>query len=212
MIAIRLSVPVACWRKGLARWFFETHHIPPPSTCYGALLSLVGEEDRERHIGCRVAPAIVSEGEKSVVLRTLWKVEHLPSLPGNKPNACPDFQELIVGSELLIFCDSREENLPAPQQLEQRVSMAFKDPASLRRYGGWSLGESTHLINDAYLLPEGSPLPENAEAFLLDPNGPLSMPVWVDHVGSALTAYVTGKTEPIHSWPDVGRLPRIAPP
>ena len=49
MLGIYVSVPVACFRKGLAREYLETEPIPPPSTCYGFLLSLVGETSRLRH-------------------------------------------------------------------------------------------------------------------------------------------------------------------
>ena len=42
MLGIYVSVPVACFRKGLAREFLETEALPPPATCYGFLLSLVG--------------------------------------------------------------------------------------------------------------------------------------------------------------------------
>ena len=43
MIGLYVTVPVACFRKGLAREYLETEPLPPPSTCYGFLLSLVGE-------------------------------------------------------------------------------------------------------------------------------------------------------------------------
>ena len=56
MLALKVSVPVACFRKGFAREFWETEELPPPATCYGFLLSLVGERDRRRHVGVRVCP------------------------------------------------------------------------------------------------------------------------------------------------------------
>lgn len=56
MLGLRVIVPIACFRKGLAREYLETEQLPPPSTCYGFLLSLVGETRRPRHAGCRVAP------------------------------------------------------------------------------------------------------------------------------------------------------------
>jgi CRISPR-associated protein Cas5t len=57
MLGVYVTVPIACFRKGLAREFLESEWIPPPATCYGFLLSLVGESRRSRHIGCRVTPA-----------------------------------------------------------------------------------------------------------------------------------------------------------
>ncbi len=52
MIGVYVSVPVACFRKGFAREYLETEVLPPPATCYGFLLSLVGETER---IGTSVA-------------------------------------------------------------------------------------------------------------------------------------------------------------
>ena len=42
MLGVYVTVPVACFRKGLAREYLETEPLPPPATCYGFLLSLVG--------------------------------------------------------------------------------------------------------------------------------------------------------------------------
>ena len=40
MLGVYVSVPIACFRKGLAREYLETEPLPPPATCYGFLLSL----------------------------------------------------------------------------------------------------------------------------------------------------------------------------
>jgi CRISPR-associated Cas5-like protein len=42
MLGLRVTVPIACFRKGMAREYLETEMLPPPATCYGFLLSLVG--------------------------------------------------------------------------------------------------------------------------------------------------------------------------
>src|SRR5437762_1324639 len=128
MLGLRVTIPIACFRKGLAREYLETEPLPPPSTCYGFLLSLMGETKRERHIGCRIAPVLVNRPERSVVLRTVW-----------------------------------------------------------RRRG---------------------------QAFLLAARGRLTLPVWVDHVGSADTRYVTGDLVndwPIERQPELNAMPRIEP-
>jgi CRISPR-associated protein Cas5t len=75
MLGVYVTIPVVCFRKGLAREYLETEILPPPSTCYGFLLSFVGETDRTRHIGCRVTAALLSQPEKSVVLRTAWRIK-----------------------------------------------------------------------------------------------------------------------------------------
>ena len=61
MLGIYVTVPVACFRKGLAREYLETEPLPPPATCYGFLLSLVGESSRLRHVGVRVVTGIARQ-------------------------------------------------------------------------------------------------------------------------------------------------------
>lgn len=227
MIALRLTVPMACWRKGHARELLETEALPPPATCYGALLSLVGETERLRHRGARVtagligtggrSPAAAADGAsgtrrstRSTILRTLWRIKSSHEPQGNGDNARPDFQQLVMGADLLIFCDSAEEGEP-DRGLEVRVREAMRSPGSVSRFGGWCLGESTHLINDAWLL-DGSTLPSVCDAFLLAESGRMTLPVWVDHVATRGTRYATGRVEAIEESPPVKRVPRIEPP
>ena len=70
-----VSVPVAGFRVAQAQKYWETYPLPPPATVYGMLLSLVGESNRLRHRGGKVAVALVSAPHRSVVLRTLWRVK-----------------------------------------------------------------------------------------------------------------------------------------
>jgi CRISPR-associated protein Cas5t len=211
MIGLYLSVPVACFRKGLAREYLETEPLPPPSTCYGFLLSLVGDTDRSRHIRCRVAPILLSEPRTSVVLRTVWRVKRTPL--GSSGNTRPDYQQLLTGVELLIWVDSSEED----GQLENRIQRALAEPATVVRFGGLSLGESTHLVDEVSRFERAQPrlAGRTGRAFLLAPKGRLTLPVWVDHVGSAGTRYVTGDLVsdwPVSRAPEVQRMPRIEPP
>ncbi len=54
--------------------------LPPPATCYGFLLSLVGEVRRERHIGCRVAPAMLNAScSGDPTARSRLKISAAPS-------------------------------------------------------------------------------------------------------------------------------------
>jgi CRISPR-associated protein Cas5t len=211
MIGVGLTVPIACWRKGAARELLETEPLPPPATCYGALLSLVGESDRERHRGCRVSVGILNRSDykpqRSTILRTLWRIKDAKTPQGNKENARPDFQQLIIDARLLVWCDSDDENDPS-LGLEERVRQAMRDPSSVERFGGWSLGESTHLINDAWLFDGAAPS-EPYRTFLVSEPGELTFPVWVDHVGSAGTKYAMGRLEELTTLPPRERLPQI---
>src|ERR671938_384409 len=108
MLGVRVVVPVAGFRKGQAREYLETEPLPPPATCYGFLLSLVGETDRRKHVGCRVAPVLIGAPLQSVVLRTVplqsvvlrtvWRVKSRPL--GSPGNTRPDFQQLLSHVEL----------------------------------------------------------------------------------------------------------------
>lgn len=212
MLGLRVNVPVACFRKGFAREFWETEELPPPATCYGFLLSLVGERNRRRHIGVRICPALLGQTERSAVLRTLWRVKDRKSPPGSGTNVRPDYQELLTGVRLAIWIDSDEESATSPT-LEERVIRALENPEQIDRFGGLSLGESTHMVDEVARIRDGESV--KARAYLLDlaGRGRLSLPVWVDHVGSANTRFVSGNLEEVHLMsPPPERMPRIEPP
>jgi CRISPR-associated protein Cas5t len=188
MLGLYVNVPVACFRKGLAREYLETEILPPPATCYGFLLSLVGETDRRKHVGCRVTAMMLNKPLTSVVLRTVWRVKKVPL--GSPGNTRPDYQQLLSEIELLIWVDSTNES---GEKLETRVHNAMKNPTDISRFGGLSLGESTHLVDEVCLLEKVKKrLPEKGWAFLRQEKGRLTLPVWVDHVGSAGTRFVVG--------------------
>ena len=210
MIGVYVTVPVACFRKGLAREYLETEPLPPPSTCYGFLLSLVGETDRYRHIGCRIAPVLIGRPEKSTILRTVWRTKSRKLRMGDGNNRTPAQQELLTGVQLVLWLDSADEKEAGPS-LEQRVESALTRPAMLERFGGLSLGESTHLVDEVKLFPGSAE--ETGLIFVCTDRGRLTLPVWVDHVGSQGTRYVTGDllTAPLTA-PDGTRLSQIVPP
>lgn len=208
MIGIRVSVPIACFRKGLAREYLETEQLPPPATCYGFLLSLIGETRRDRHIGSRISPVLLNEPKQSVVLRTVWRVKSKPL--GASGNTRPDYQQLLSPIELVLWLDSRDEN--RSDSLEARVTeiVVHKNYAAVSRFGGLSLGESTHLVNEiSHFIEDGE---RRGKAFVLHPRGRLTLPVWVDHVGSAATNFVTGNLQdgPL-TIPDIDNMPCIQP-
>lgn len=198
MTGLHVTVPVACWRKGLAREYLETQQLPPPATCYGFLLSLVGEIDRRRHVGCRVTAGLLSPTSQSVVLRTVWRVKKTPL--GSSGNTRPDYQQLLTGGsserpfiELVVWLDSAEET-EAPPKLEERVGVAL-DPArrhTVSRFGGLSLGESTHLVDSVSPLAPMGHITGGCRLFLVAERGRVTLPVWVDHVGSAGTRHAVG--------------------
>lgn len=214
MLGIRVTVPIACFRKGLAREYLETEPLPPPATCYGFLLSLVGETRRTQHVGCRVCPVLANRPEQSVVLRTVWRVKKTPL--GSPGNTRPDYQQLLSPVELIVWLDSTEES-PQGLTLELRVGEALARPDTVQRFGGLSLGESTHLVDEVTRVAgrvADRLRNRTGRAFLRAERGRLTLPVWVDHVGSAGTRHVTGDLEEVSSLvepPPAKRMARIDP-
>lgn len=210
MLGLYVTVPIVCFRKGQAREYLETEFLPPPSTCYGFLLSLVGETDRTRHIGCQVTAGRFGDCDVSVVLRTVWRVKKTPL--GSAGNTRPDYQQLLSGVRLVIWVHSGKE-AGDKETLEHRVRTAIKNPGSVSRYGGLSLGESTCLVDEVCLLEKRQELLTDSgdlKLFLLAADGRLTLPVWVDHVGSSGTRFATGNlTETSLESPPVERIPRI---
>lgn len=183
--ALFVSVPVASFRAPYAREYFETLPCPPPSTVYGMLLSLVGEPDRLRHIGAEIAIGLLSVPNTSVVLRTLWRIKSKKHAPGTGENKRPDFQELLTDVRLAVWVrPGRSESQPT---LFERVQEALANPATVARFGGLSLGESTHLVDEIRPLLSG----DTASVRMLQVrrDGNISLPVWADHVGSAGTKW-----------------------
>ncbi|TBR56597.1 type I-MYXAN CRISPR-associated protein Cas5/Cmx5/DevS [Westiellopsis prolifica IICB1] len=184
MLALEVEVPIASFRQSRAREYAETYPVPPPSTVYGMLLSMVGEMDRHKHCGTRLAIALLSQPQKSTVIRTFRRFKkkdiHDPS------NARPDYQELLTDIRFITWVDAGLDN--SQPTLPERLQMAFANPASINRFGGLCLGESRDLVNAVTLLPE------NYQGKLLrwlvrDENGLLTLPYWVDHVGSKETRW-----------------------
>lgn len=211
MLGLYVTVPFACFRRGLAREYLETESIPPPSTCYGFLLSLVGEMDRCRHVGCRVTPSLIGKPELSVVLRTVWRVKKTPL--GSPGNTRPDYQQLLSQVELCLWMDSSGETR-GEMTLEDRIQEVMQSPEKISRFGGLCLGESTHMVNDVTLIEKShrSQMESAAQTYLLSETGRLTLPVWVDHVGSAKTRYVTGDLVPGSIMPpNLSSMPEIVP-
>ena len=180
MISLKVSVPVCSLRKPYAREFLETETVPPPSTVYGFLLSLVGEESRRKYIGTRLAIAVFDRPAVSQVLRTSWRTKSREAGPGIGNNKIPNYQEVLTG---LIF----GVQLKLEDPLAERIKGIFAIDANgsrftqLKRFGGLSFGESRDLVDTVEYMPTN----ETACLWLKrNPEGSLPLPLWADHVGS----------------------------
>lgn len=213
MFGLYVTVPIACFRKGMAREYLETEVIPPPSTCYGFLLSLVGETDRTRHEGVRITCGVIGQPSRSVVLRTIWRVKSKPL--GSSGNTRPDYQQLLTNLRIVLWVESQMER-SSMESLELRVAKMF-DPllrSKVNRFGGLSLGESTHLVDEVVPVSvmKRRQVNEGITLFVLSEKGRVTMPVWVDHVGSAGTRYATGDLATRLSWtpPAIEEMPTVS--
>lgn len=195
-LALRVEVPIACFRQSRAREYAETYPVPPPSTVYGMLLSMLGEMDRYKHCGVKLAIALLSKPELSTVIRTFRRFKkkdiHDPS------NARPDYQELLTDIHFVVWVAAGTDT--AKPTLPERLQMAFANPASINRFGGLCLGESRDLVNSVL------PLKQKDQEELLqwleqNEDGLLTLPYWVDHVGSRGTRWQRYRLlKPSNQW------------
>ena len=149
-VILRVDVPIASFFTSRSREYRETYPVPPPSTIYGMLLSLVGETNRYKHCGVKIAIALLSEPAKSVTFRTMRRFKKKKL--NHKENTRPDFQEILTGIELMVWVDKGEDK--AQPSLCDRIIEAFANPSSVNRFGTLCLGESRDLVNSVYLITE----------------------------------------------------------
>lgn len=183
-ITLKVEVPIACFRQSRAREYAETYPVPPPATVYGMLLSMVGEIDRYQHCGCELAIALISEPQISRVIRTFRRVKkqdiHDPT------NARPDYQELLTDIRFMVWVATGNE--PNKPSLANRLYQAFINPATVNRFGGLCLGESRDLVNVITPVKSGE-VAEPLRWLVQNEDGLLTLPYWVDHVGSKGTRW-----------------------
>jgi len=204
-----VEVPIACFRQSRAREYAETYPVPPPSTVYGMLLSLVGEMDRYKHCGVKLAIAMLSQPAKSTVIRTFRRFKKKEI--ADPTNARPDYQELLTDIRFLLCVDSELEN--EQTTLTDRLQSAFNYPEAIARFGGLCLGESRDLVNSIKPIKnlDGVEDFQACQWLCQDENGLLTLPYWVDHVGSQGTRWKRYNLQqpskvyepPIISWTEI---------
>ena len=186
-IALKVDVPIASFPTSRSREYRETYPVPPPSTVYGMLLSVVGETNRYKHCGVIIAIAIITEPAKSVTLRKTRRFKY--KKPDRKENTRPDFQEILTGIELIIWVNSEEDR--AKPNLCDRLRQAFANSSLVSRFGALCLGESRDLVNSIDLLTDIDKNSNFTLKYLMrDEFGYLSLPYWVDRVGSKNTRWL----------------------
>lgn len=174
-----LDCPCTSFPRSFARDYKETYRYPPPSTLYGLLLSLVGEEDLTAHLGVKLAIGMI--GERSPISRIVRKQRHhkfskthmgtYPSSKFSKPN----FQELLTDVRVALKLDSSDES--AGVTLVERVAIALATPEQISRFGGLSMGESWAMLNGVRTYRDD----DGAICWLTqDKRGLIGLPIWIN--------------------------------
>jgi CRISPR-associated protein Cas5t len=174
-----LDCPCTSFPRSFARDYKETYLYPPPSTVYGFLLSLVGEEDLTAHLGVKIAIGLI--GEAPSLSRIVRKQRHhkfskthagtYPSSKFSKPN----HQELLTDLKVALKLNSAEEK--AKVKLADRVHIALSTPEKITRFGGLSLGESWAMVNG---IREYRETDGQIRWLVTDNRGLIGLPVWID--------------------------------
>ncbi|AFY54952.1 CRISPR-associated protein Cas5/DevS, subtype MYXAN [Rivularia sp. PCC 7116] len=197
-LILYLDVPFATFRESHAREMGKTYPVPPPATVYGMLLSLVGETDVYRHCGVELAIAMLSSPKKSRILRKMRRFKNADF--SHPENVIPGYQEVLSNLKCLIWVRSDGEKIQP--SLRDRIKLAFEHPELVRRFGCLFLGESDQLIKKIKLVSEDY-LGEVRHWVIRDNRGGLTLPYWVDHVGSRNTRFLRYRIE---------EMDRLSPP
>lgn len=182
--ALYVEVPFATFRQSHTREYGKTYPVPPPSTVYGMLLTLVGETDAYKHCGVKLAIAMLSQPRKSKVIRQLrrFKVKDY----GDSRNTIPEYQEILTDIQFIVWVASEAEQVQPT--LCERVEQALMHPTSVERFGCLYLGESNDLVNVVKLVSDDYGY-DSRRWLIRDDQGLMSLPYWVDHVGSRGTRW-----------------------
>lgn len=179
-LCLYVEVPICAFRPRWAREYQETYALPPPATVFGMLLSLAGVDwpDKEKYIGVELALALTREPDKLNKCTIFRKFRRVPQAKADADPLTerrPDYQDLLLDLNFWLWLRDGQ----ARHSLTDRV-LAALDPQrrrDIQRYGGLSLGESSHLVNAISITP-----PHGQGYFLTrDPAGYYQLPIWVQH-------------------------------
>ena len=204
-IALYVHVPCATFRTSCSREYGKTYPVPPPSTVYGMLLSFVGETDAQRHCGVSLAIAMLSQPQKSRILRKMRRFKAIPL--SNPKNTTVEHQEILTDIRFIVWIESSlEKQKPT---LTEKIKQATANPSSVKRFGCLYLGESNDLVNSIRLAGERH-LNQPKQWLKIDNRGKMTLPYWVDHVGSRETRWqrysleeLETATPPDNTWTNV---------
>ncbi len=179
-ICLFIDIPIAGYRPNWSRFYQDTYPVPPHSTLYGLLLSLLGveREEKDRYLGIRLAIVIQEHAKISKIFRKFRRIaqsrdkEKVDLLADRRP----DYQELVLWQKLWLWIENGE----CKENFTEAICRALSPNTrgQIQRSGALSLGESSHMINEISLLEK----PIGEGFFVMEDNtGMLTMPIYVDH-------------------------------
>ncbi len=176
-LSLYVEVPICAFRPRWAREYQETYALPPPATVFGMLLSLAGVDwqEKEQYAGIELALALVSEPARCRIFRKFRRVPQAKKNADPLTERRPDYQDLLMDLKFWLWLRDGH----AQSSLTERVAIALSPTRrhEIKRYGGLSLGESSHLVNEISLkTPEGQ-----GRFIKRDPEGYYHLPIWVQH-------------------------------
>ncbi len=177
-ICLFVDVPICAFRPNWSREYQDTFPFPPPATVFGMLLSLAGVDWMEKndYAGIRLALALEGEPEKTRVFRKLRRVPQANRNADPLTSRRPDWQDLLLWLKLWVWLNDGDSGYSLVDRV--RHSLDRRGRSVLKRYGGLSLGESSHLVNEIILK---SPKDKFGRFLASNNQGFYSLPVWVNH-------------------------------
>lgn len=181
-LCLFLDVPMASFRPMWSREYQQTYPVPPPSTIYGMLLSLVGVEREQKrdYADVRLAIALKDQPEIGRIFRKFRRVAQRSKKADPLTDRRPDYQELVLWLKFWLWIDGTKAENPLAEKICGALDTERR--GNIIRHGALCLGESSHMVNDVKLAV-GNVAPTKREGRFLvrDQTGFLTMPVWTDH-------------------------------
>lgn len=184
-----IECPYTSFPRSFARDYKETYLYPPPSTIYGFLLSLVGEQELSKHLNTKLAIGII--GDNPPISHIIRKQRNHKFVIGTEAKnrakkygegvyptnnfSKPNHQELLTGLKFVVQVNSDEES--AIIKLTERIAIALSNPSQIKRFGGLCLGESNALVNGVRKYRESD---GEIRWLIKDKRGLISLPVWIN--------------------------------
>ncbi len=181
-LCLFVDVPMASFRPMWSREYQETYPVPPPSTIYGMLLSLIGveREEKARHANVKIAIALQDQSESGRVFRKFRRVAQTRNDADPLTDRRPDYQELVLWLKFWLWVDDSEADKLFTEKIGEALDKRRRK--NIIRHGALCLGESSHMVNEIKLaVGDANPTEREGRFLVRDKTGFLTMPVWTDH-------------------------------